>query len=93
MILLERFGLEMKKGYKETTLQVLLSPGMLLISDGVRRPNKDAHVGQGHLMLSGFQVGIPLKPLTEPKDFANSAVLFSVFRFEGTRCSVTKVDP
>jgi hypothetical protein len=52
----ERFGFEMKKGYRETQLQVLLSPAILLISDKVPRPNKESHLTQGHLTLSGFQV-------------------------------------
>ncbi|PSN42917.1 hypothetical protein C0J52_12026 [Blattella germanica] len=42
VILLERFGFEMKKGYKETQLQLLLSPAILLTSDKVR----------GHAMFS-----------------------------------------
>ncbi|PNF17358.1 hypothetical protein B7P43_G02985 [Cryptotermes secundus] len=56
VILLERFGFEMKKGYRETQLQLLLSPAILLTSDKVTRPNKENHLTQGHLMLSGFQV-------------------------------------
>lgn len=56
MILLERFGLEMKKNYKETMLQVILSPSILLMSDTVTRPNTESHIGQGHLMLSGLQI-------------------------------------
>lgn len=56
MVLIERLGVEMKKGYSETKLQVLLSPSMLLTSDGVVRPGRDAHISQGHLMLSGLQV-------------------------------------
>ncbi|KAJ9593935.1 hypothetical protein L9F63_014649, partial [Diploptera punctata] len=56
IILLERFGFEMKKGYKETQLQLLLSPAILLSSDKVNRPNKESHLNQGHLMLSGFQI-------------------------------------
>lgn len=56
MILIERFGVEMVKGYRETKLQVLLSPSMLLTSDGVTRPPRESHIGQGHLMLSGLQV-------------------------------------
>jgi len=46
----------MKKGYRETQLQLLLSPAILLTSDKVTRPNKENHLTQGHLMLSGFQV-------------------------------------
>ena len=46
----------MKKGYRETQLQLLLSPAILLSSDKVNRPNKESHLNQGHLMLSGLQV-------------------------------------
>lgn len=57
IILLERFGFEMKKGYKETQLQLLLSPAILLSCDKVTsRSHRDKHLGQGHLMLSGLQV-------------------------------------
>lgn len=56
VILVERFGFEMKKGYRETQLQVLLSPAILLISDKVPRPSKENHLTQGHLTLSGLQV-------------------------------------
>ncbi|XP_059485480.1 bridge-like lipid transfer protein family member 1 isoform X2 [Neocloeon triangulifer] len=54
--LIERIGFEMKKGYQETTLQLLVSPAFLLSSDLVPRNVKDVHLGQGHLMLSGLQV-------------------------------------
>lgn len=56
MILLERFGLEMKKSYKETLLQVVMSPSILLVSDTFTRPSKESHISQGHLMLSGLQI-------------------------------------
>ncbi|XP_046668210.1 transmembrane protein KIAA1109 homolog isoform X3 [Homalodisca vitripennis] len=57
IILLERFGFEMKKGYKETQLQLLLSPAILLSSDKVTtRTVRDRHLNQGHLMLSGLQL-------------------------------------
>ncbi|KAK9502019.1 hypothetical protein O3M35_012630 [Rhynocoris fuscipes] len=57
IILLERFGFEMKKGYRETQLQLLLSPAILLSSDKLStRSSKDKHLNQGHLMLSGFQL-------------------------------------
>lgn len=57
IILLERFGFEMKKGYKETQLQLLLSPAVLLSSDKLSgRSSKEKHLNQGHLMLSGCQV-------------------------------------
>ncbi|XP_063234537.1 bridge-like lipid transfer protein family member 1 isoform X2 [Bacillus rossius redtenbacheri] len=56
VVILERFGFEMKKEYRETQLQLLLSPATLLISDSFARSSKDAHLAQGHLMLSGLQV-------------------------------------
>ncbi|KAG8228088.1 hypothetical protein J437_LFUL000087, partial [Ladona fulva] len=57
VILLERFGFEMKKGYRETKLQLLLSPATLLSCDQIpSRNGKDSHLEQGHLMLSGLQV-------------------------------------
>ncbi|EZA51340.1 hypothetical protein X777_10025 [Ooceraea biroi] len=56
VILLERFGFEMRKGYKETQLQLLLSPAIALVTDNVARPNKEHHLNQGHLMLSALQV-------------------------------------
>nr|XP_018906485.1 PREDICTED: uncharacterized protein KIAA1109 isoform X3 [Bemisia tabaci] len=57
VILLERFGFEMRKGYKETQLQLLLSPGILISSDNIpMRVGRDKHLHQGHLMLSGFQI-------------------------------------
>ncbi|KAJ8666820.1 hypothetical protein QAD02_008482 [Eretmocerus hayati] len=56
VILLERFGFEMKKTFKETELQLLLSPAILLLSDNVSRPSKEKHLNQGHLMLSALQV-------------------------------------
>lgn len=56
VILLERFGFEMKKSFRETTLQLLLSPAILLLSDNVPRSSKEKHLNQGHLMLSALQV-------------------------------------
>nr|XP_034186923.1 transmembrane protein KIAA1109 isoform X7 [Osmia lignaria] len=56
VILLERFGFEMKKKYKETELQLLLSPAIALITDNVVRSSKERHLNQGHLMLSALQV-------------------------------------
>ncbi|XP_046477858.1 bridge-like lipid transfer protein family member 1 isoform X1 [Neodiprion pinetum] len=56
VILLERFGFEMKKTYKETELQLLLSPAIMLLTDNVIRSGKDKHLNQGHLMLSALQV-------------------------------------
>nr|XP_031841602.1 transmembrane protein KIAA1109 isoform X3 [Nomia melanderi] len=56
VILLERFGFEMKKRYRETELQLLLSPAIALLTDNVVRSNKERHLNQGHLMLSALQV-------------------------------------
>ncbi|KAG7214078.1 hypothetical protein KM043_001440 [Ampulex compressa] len=56
VILLERFGFEMRKGYKETQLQLLLSPTIALVTDNVARSSKERHLNQGHLMLSALQV-------------------------------------
>ncbi|XP_076753670.1 transmembrane protein KIAA1109 homolog tweek isoform X3 [Xylocopa sonorina] len=56
VILLERFGFEMKKRYKETELQLLLSPAIALVTDNVVRSSKERHLNQGHLMLSALQV-------------------------------------
>lgn len=47
----------MKKSYKDTQLQLLLSPSLLISSDKLgNRPVKDQHLNQGHLMLSALQV-------------------------------------
>jgi len=47
----------MKKSYKDTQLQLLLSPSLLISSDKLgNRPVKDHHLNQGHLMLSALQV-------------------------------------
>ncbi|XP_039287951.1 LOW QUALITY PROTEIN: transmembrane protein KIAA1109 [Nilaparvata lugens] len=56
IILLDRFGFEMKKGYKQTQLQLLLSPAFLLSSDKANRSSREKHMKQGHLMLSGLQL-------------------------------------
>jgi len=47
----------MKKSYRDTQLQLLLSPSLLISSDKLgNRPLKDHHLNQGHLMLSALQV-------------------------------------
>ncbi|XP_050452726.1 transmembrane protein KIAA1109 isoform X1 [Cataglyphis hispanica] len=56
IIILERFGFEMRKSYKETQLQLLLSPAIALLTDNVARSSKEHHLNQGHLMLSALQV-------------------------------------
>lgn len=58
MILIERFGFEMKKRYDQTELQLLLSPSVLLVSDNVNRSSKDKNLNHGKLALSSLQVTI-----------------------------------
>uniref|UniRef100_A0A3Q3M6J8 KIAA1109 n=1 Tax=Mastacembelus armatus TaxID=205130 RepID=A0A3Q3M6J8_9TELE len=53
---LERLCFEMKKGYKETMLQLLLSPIHIFISDNYQRPTADGVLRDGHLSLSGLQM-------------------------------------
>lgn len=57
VILIERFGFEMKKRFDQTELQVLVSPSVLLVTDNVNRPAKDKQLNQGRLTLSALQVG------------------------------------
>lgn len=56
IVLIERLGLEMKKRFYETEIQILVSPSFLISSDTVVRPSKDKHLKQGHLLLSAIQV-------------------------------------
>lgn len=44
IILVERFGFEMKKSYRETILQVLVSPSFLISSDHALRPGREGHL-------------------------------------------------
>uniref|UniRef100_A0A665TS34 Si:ch211-233a24.2 n=1 Tax=Echeneis naucrates TaxID=173247 RepID=A0A665TS34_ECHNA len=53
---LERLCFEMKKGYKETMLQLLLSPIHIFVSDNYQRPTSDGVLRDGHLSLSGLQM-------------------------------------
>ncbi|KAG7510693.1 hypothetical protein JOB18_028724 [Solea senegalensis] len=53
---LERLCFEMKKGYKETMLQLLLSPIHIFASDNYQRPTADGVLRDGHLSLSGLQM-------------------------------------
>ncbi|XP_031358006.1 transmembrane protein KIAA1109 isoform X3 [Photinus pyralis] len=56
VILIERFGFEMKKRYDQTELQLLISPSVLLVSDHINRPSKDKQLNQGRLTLSALQI-------------------------------------
>ncbi|KAJ3613637.1 hypothetical protein NHX12_019883, partial [Muraenolepis orangiensis] len=53
---LERLCFEMKKGYKETMLQLILSPVHIFLSDNYQRPTADGMLRDGHLSLSGLQM-------------------------------------
>ncbi|XP_072313657.1 bridge-like lipid transfer protein family member 1 [Eucyclogobius newberryi] len=53
---LERLCFEMKKGYKETLLQLILSPMHIFVSDNYQRPTADGVLRDGHLSLSGMQM-------------------------------------
>ncbi|KAG9339853.1 hypothetical protein JZ751_022356 [Albula glossodonta] len=46
----------MKKGYKETMLQLVLSPMHVFVSDNYQRPAVDGVLREGHLSLSGLQM-------------------------------------
>ncbi|KAG5893448.1 hypothetical protein JTB14_012167 [Gonioctena quinquepunctata] len=56
VILVERFGFEMKKRYDQTELQLLLSPAILLVTDNLNRSSKEKHLNQGKLALSSLQI-------------------------------------
>ncbi|KAL4710254.1 hypothetical protein ACJJTC_003534 [Scirpophaga incertulas] len=58
VIFIERFGFEMDKTFKETKLQLLLSPSILVSSNNLSRSNpmNSGALHQGHLMLSSFQL-------------------------------------
>ncbi|MBZ3874504.1 hypothetical protein SUZIE_128270 [Sciurus carolinensis] len=54
---LERLCFEMKKGFRETMLQLVLSPLNVFVSDNYQqRPPVDEVLREGHLNLSGLQL-------------------------------------
>ncbi|XP_076156832.1 bridge-like lipid transfer protein family member 1 isoform X6 [Alosa pseudoharengus] len=53
---MERLCFEMKKTYKETFLQLVLSPLHVFVSDNYQRPSVDGVLRDGHLSLSGLQM-------------------------------------
>ncbi|XP_036914479.1 transmembrane protein KIAA1109 homolog isoform X1 [Sturnira hondurensis] len=54
---LERLCFEMKKGFRETMLQLVLSPLNVFISDNYQqRPPVDEALKEGHISLSGLQL-------------------------------------
>ncbi|XP_055893241.1 bridge-like lipid transfer protein family member 1 isoform X2 [Biomphalaria glabrata] len=52
----ERLCFELDKSFRETKLQLLLSPCVLLAKDGNSRDTDQEHLKDGHLALSGLQV-------------------------------------
>ncbi|GBP70037.1 Uncharacterized protein KIAA1109 [Eumeta japonica] len=58
VVLIERFGFEMDKTFRETKLQLLISPSILVSSNNLSRsnPTNSGTLYQGHLMLSSFQL-------------------------------------
>ncbi|XP_054546358.1 bridge-like lipid transfer protein family member 1 isoform X3 [Talpa occidentalis] len=53
---LERLCFEMKKGFRETMLQLVLSPLNVFVSDNYQRPTTDESLREGHISLSGLQL-------------------------------------
>nr|XP_033794435.1 transmembrane protein KIAA1109 homolog isoform X3 [Geotrypetes seraphini] len=53
---LERLCFEMKKGYRETMLQLILSPLYIFVNDTYQRPPVDGVLREGHIGLSGLQL-------------------------------------
>ena len=56
LISLDRLVFEMNKKYKETQLQVVVSPLILTTTDVTSRPAPHTHLNQGFVVLSGLQV-------------------------------------
>ncbi|XP_048589365.1 transmembrane protein KIAA1109 homolog isoform X3 [Nematostella vectensis] len=56
LLIMERLTFEMHKTYKETRLQVHLTPMTILVSDNNERGLMHQHLSKGHLSLSGFQM-------------------------------------
>ncbi|CAJ0968809.1 unnamed protein product, partial [Ranitomeya imitator] len=53
---LERLCFEMKKTYRETFLQLVLSPVYIFVNDNYQRPAVDGMLREGHISLSGLQL-------------------------------------
>ncbi|XP_048858560.1 transmembrane protein KIAA1109 homolog isoform X2 [Brienomyrus brachyistius] len=53
---MERFCFEMKKSYRETLLQLILSPIHVFVSEGYQRTAADSPLRDGHISLSGLQM-------------------------------------
>ncbi|CAH2300868.1 Hypothetical predicted protein [Pelobates cultripes] len=55
-VFLERLCFEMKKTYRETFLQLVLSPLHIFVNDNYQRPTMDGMLREGHISLSGCQL-------------------------------------
>ncbi|XP_053317388.1 bridge-like lipid transfer protein family member 1 [Spea bombifrons] len=55
-VFLERLCFEMKKTYRETFLQLVLSPVHIFVHDNYQRPTVDGMLREGHISLSGLQL-------------------------------------
>ncbi|XP_063776334.1 bridge-like lipid transfer protein family member 1 isoform X4 [Pseudophryne corroboree] len=55
-VFLERLCFEMKKTYRETSLQLVLSPVYIFVNDNYQRPAVDGMLREGHISLSGLQL-------------------------------------
>ncbi|XP_013788681.2 uncharacterized protein KIAA1109-like [Limulus polyphemus] len=53
---LERLGFEMHKTYRETKLQLLLSPLVVIATDNVQRQESQQNLKDGHLAMAALQV-------------------------------------
>ncbi|KAM4709465.1 bridge-like lipid transfer protein family member 1 [Discoglossus pictus] len=53
---MERLCFEMKKTYRETFLQLVLSPLYIFVNDNYQRPTVDGMLREGHISLSGLQL-------------------------------------
>ena len=54
-IYLEKLCFEMDKTYRETKLQLVLSPVIVRTSDHVKRPKTSTHLNNGHLLMNSLQ--------------------------------------
>ncbi|XP_069098559.1 bridge-like lipid transfer protein family member 1 isoform X3 [Pleurodeles waltl] len=55
-VFFERLCFEMKKVYRETVLQLVLSPLYIFVNDSYQRPPVDGVLREGHISLSGLQL-------------------------------------
>lgn len=55
-VYVERLGFEMMKQFKETKLQVLISPTVLIARDNFERDLDQYHLKEGYVALSGLQI-------------------------------------